>query len=161
MRPWILAFALPLCITGTTAPPASAAHANSVAPCLVGRWTLTSSSGVAQNAFVGLKMTITNGGVASLDYTHARPFDDGGSTAIFRGHSTIRIATSSGKPPAISVKSEQVNLTERTAFGSGPYRGNDPVWEYSEDYTCSPHTLKMRSGGTGGGLLNGRMVFSR
>lgn len=80
----------------------------------------------------------------------------------FRGHSTVAIATSPGKPPAISVKSEHVRLTEANAIvGTAPYRTHDPVWDYSEDYTCSTHTLKMRSGGTGGGLLNGIAIFRR
>ncbi|MDE3024194.1 MAG: hypothetical protein KGI93_01360 [Acidobacteriota bacterium] len=111
---------------------------------------------------VGVKMTIAAGGVATLDYTHARPIVEGGMDTTFRGHSTVAIATSPGKPPAISVKSEHVRLTEANAIvGTAPYRTHDPVWDYSEDYTCSTHTLKMRSGGTGGGLLNGIAIFRR
>lgn len=161
MRQRILAFVTPLCIAAATAAPAPAAP-TTVDPCLVGTWTLTRSAGAGQGAFVGVKMTVSAGGVATLDYTHARPFKDGGMNTSFRGHSTIDIATSPGKPPAISVRSEHVSLTETNALvGTARYRAHDPVWEYSEDYTCSAHKLTMRSGGTGGGLLNGIAIFSR
>lgn len=156
-----LAVVTALCAAAVVPAAVSAAPAASVDSCLVGRWTLIGSVGAGRGAFVGLKMTIRSSGVATLDYAHAHSIDNGGLNATFRGRSTLDLAAHSGRPPVVEVKSEHVSLTERSAFGTAPWNGEDPLFETTSDYTCSTHTLTLKSEGTGGGVLNGTATFHR
>jgi len=100
-------------------------------------------------------MTISTAGVATLNYTHAKPAQDGGLTATFRGHDTLLIASGAGRPPVITIKSEHANLSQTTSLGTSAKAKADPVWQPSEDFACSSHALKLTRNSGSSGLLNG------